>query len=236
MKYLLSLTLLALPLFSFGGPPVVTDDPFTPGKGNFDINIMYASYGGINATEAPIIDINYGPTDTTEIKLEIVHVETSEHTLEVENFIETGIKWRFYDDGKLFISTFPQYAYIGIDKDHEHEDIEVITLPLQMSYKISESFGLTFESAYQIYITNHTPASVIELGAVFTYVPKEGIDIMLDINDKNDFKQIHRTSYLLGLKYPFYKNNISLLLSGGYASYKEHDNGTQGYAGLNFHF
>jgi hypothetical protein len=225
-------------LFSFGGPPIVTDDAFTAGDGQFDINLIYTKFGGIDATEFPVIDVNYGMSETTEIKLEYVHVETSGHTLEVENFIETGIKWRFYESETLFISTFPQYAYVGVEHDSKHEDINVITLPIEITKKIGSQFGFTLEVGYQAWIDakdSHLE-HVLEWGTVFSYFPQDGTDILFDVNDKNDFKHVHRTSYLLGVKQALYKDNISLLLSGGYATYESHENGAQIYTGLNFRF
>ena len=48
--------------FAQGGPPLLTDDPGTPGDGNWEINIGFTIEKLLQETlyEAPILDINYG--------------------------------------------------------------------------------------------------------------------------------------------------------------------------------
>jgi hypothetical protein len=45
-----------------GGPPMITDDPGTPGDGHWEINIAATGRHASSFTEAelPLIDINYG--------------------------------------------------------------------------------------------------------------------------------------------------------------------------------
>ena len=77
MKHLLFILLI----FSFsilkllaqsGGPPMITDDPGTPDKGAWEINLSLNSeiqkYD--KEFEAPLLDINFGLNERIQLKLE----------------------------------------------------------------------------------------------------------------------------------------------------------------------
>ncbi len=58
--------------FAQGGPPMVTDDPGTPGSGNWEINI--AALGAFSSSQqliqTPYFDINYGLGERLQLKVE----------------------------------------------------------------------------------------------------------------------------------------------------------------------
>jgi hypothetical protein len=49
-------------VFAQGGPPLLTDDPGTPGNRKWEINIANTQFfsPGENEIETPLLDINYG--------------------------------------------------------------------------------------------------------------------------------------------------------------------------------
>jgi hypothetical protein len=55
-----------------GGPPMITDDPGTPDKGVWELNFSFNT--DINEFEkefeAPLLDINFGLNERTQLKLE----------------------------------------------------------------------------------------------------------------------------------------------------------------------
>src|SRR5216684_2415898 len=59
--------------FAQGGPPLITDDPETPGNGHWEINIGYMIERGLNERiyQSPNIDINYGFTNHVQLKFEM---------------------------------------------------------------------------------------------------------------------------------------------------------------------
>ncbi len=68
-----------------GGPPLITDDPGTPGDGNWEINIAFTAEKRktVRSYENPILDINYGLGDRIQLKYEVPWLdldERSEHT------------------------------------------------------------------------------------------------------------------------------------------------------------
>lgn len=113
----LAVLLSALPALTHaqGGPPMVTDDPDTPGDGRWEINI--ASIGshtpGRFDLTAPDADINYGWGDHVQLNLDIAWDLANERDngwtsgLSEARF---GVKWRFLDreQAGVSLSTYPQ--------------------------------------------------------------------------------------------------------------------------------
>jgi len=60
--FLALLVLAPLALFAQGGPPLLTDDPGTPGRNNWEVNLGYTidRQPSDNYYETPILDMNYG--------------------------------------------------------------------------------------------------------------------------------------------------------------------------------
>jgi hypothetical protein len=83
-----------------GGPPLITDDPDTPGPGYWEINIpmiMESSAEGRHF-DAPFPDINYGVGKRIQLKFEMPWVTLAPHEQPVRTGIgnsNSGVKWRF---------------------------------------------------------------------------------------------------------------------------------------------
>jgi hypothetical protein len=98
-----------------GGPPMLTDDPGTPGDGKWEINIASVSEHARDATtfELPLLDVNYGVGERFQIKFEVpwVHEHSDgHHVISGAGNSLAGVKWRFFDAGEdgWQISTYPQ--------------------------------------------------------------------------------------------------------------------------------
>ena len=114
------LGLLATAAQAQGGPPMVTDDPDTPGNGNWEINlaaIAQRSADGwlFTGTDA---DINYGWGERVQLKVDAPwnFRRQDGNWSSGPGKTQLGVKWRFFDDDKsgLAISTYPQ---IGLNPD-----------------------------------------------------------------------------------------------------------------------
>jgi len=101
-----------------GGPPMVTDDPETPGAGHWEINLAAT---GDHTSErwqiaAPDADINYGWGENIQLKLDIPWSFVQESGQPWKSGLggtQVGIKWRFVDVEKagFAMSTYPQYTW-----------------------------------------------------------------------------------------------------------------------------
>jgi hypothetical protein len=101
-----------------GGPPLLTDDPGTPGNGQWEINFLatveYSRDGSV--FEAPLIDINYGLGDHLQLKFEAPWVTTKEPDLLRKSGLGNsmiGLKWRFLDRERhgVDMSIYPQLEF-----------------------------------------------------------------------------------------------------------------------------
>jgi len=104
--------------FAQGGPPLVTDDPETPGDGHWEINLAtIASHtSGRWEIAAPDADINYGWGEHVQLKLDVpwnfVH-ESDQGWKSGLGAANVGVKWRFVDieDSGFSMSTYPQFSW-----------------------------------------------------------------------------------------------------------------------------
>jgi hypothetical protein len=113
--FLALLFLAALPLTAQGGPPLLTDDPGTPGHNNWEINLGYTidRQPGDNNYETPILDTNYGWGDRVQLKYEMPYIYNSAGggpLISGPGNSKFGLKIRFLLDEKLDlnIGTYPQ--------------------------------------------------------------------------------------------------------------------------------
>ena len=123
-----------------GGPPMITDDPGTPQKQTFELNISVNSHISEleKEYEIPLIDLNYGLNERTQLKFEIPYLSYSDTKDEYNKLGSPilGVKYRFLDEekSKISISAYPQIT-IPINSE---EPLEYL-LPMQFE----KSFGLT---------------------------------------------------------------------------------------------
>jgi len=101
-----------------GGPPLVTDDPETPGDGHWEINLaaIGTHTSGRWEVSAPDADINYGWGEHTQLKLDIPYTfvhESGQGWKSGLGAANAGIKWRFGDieDSGFSMSMYPQYTW-----------------------------------------------------------------------------------------------------------------------------
>src|SRR3954471_6912178 len=101
-----------------GGPPMITDDPGTPGDGKFEINLAVAfeHRAGETSFDAPAIDINYGVGERIQLTLQggPALLKRSGHGwIGGLGGTEAAVKWRFIDNEKsgLTVSMFPRVIF-----------------------------------------------------------------------------------------------------------------------------
>jgi hypothetical protein len=137
-----------------GGPPMITDDPGTPGDGKFEINLAIAAEHrpGETSFDAPGIDINYGVGDRIQLTLQggPVVLKRSDHgAIGGLGGTEAAVKWRFLDDERsgITMSVFPRVIF-NLSKSAARrglaDDGTRFQIPLQFA-KACRGFDLDFE-------------------------------------------------------------------------------------------
>lgn len=108
------------PAHADAGPPFLSNDPGTPGNGNWEINIgaVPTILPGTSIWQLPQFDVNYGVGERVQLTVEIPYVvKTTSGESAASGWGNTlpGVKWRFFDQGEdgWQISTFPTYQTAG---------------------------------------------------------------------------------------------------------------------------
>ncbi len=102
--------------FGQGGPPMLTDDPGTPGSGVWEINAAYLEERTQQERlrSFPHVDFNYGLGDNIQLKYEIgwLFVNPPEGGPVKSGLDDSllGLKWRFLDQSRsgVDMSVYPQ--------------------------------------------------------------------------------------------------------------------------------
>ena len=142
LKYSLAILLLFLcchAALAQGGPPLLTDDPGTPGNRNWEINAgaTVEARSGLTEAELPIVDINYGLGNHIQLKLEmpLLMQFDSRGTQAEAGDGKFGVKWRFVDQEKhgIAISMYPQVSFNTPGPRRLVNDGAQLLLPLEFA-------------------------------------------------------------------------------------------------------
>ena len=109
---------LPAPAVAQGGPPLITDDPDTPGPGHWEINIaaLMEKTRSRRRVEVPRVDLNYGIGRRIQLKFEVPWVALRDEEQRTETGAgnaTVGVKWRFIgQEGELIAwSIYPQLDF-----------------------------------------------------------------------------------------------------------------------------
>src|SRR5580700_3469567 len=100
-----------------GGPPLIGDDPGTPGNRHWEINVSYQYFQspGSASMDIPLLDLNYGLGDHIELSYEGGPLigETNGNWQTGYDNSQLGLKWRFLDQDKsgVDMSVYPQWDF-----------------------------------------------------------------------------------------------------------------------------
>jgi hypothetical protein len=101
-----------------GGPPMITDDPGTPGNGHWENNLAISFEHRPNewSIDAPAIDLNYGWGDHIQLTLQggpVLLKRNGHGLIGGLGGTEAAVKWRFLDEEKsgFDVSMFPRVIF-----------------------------------------------------------------------------------------------------------------------------
>jgi hypothetical protein len=128
-----------------GGPPMITDDPGTPGDKKWEINLALAfeHRSGETAADFPAIDLNYGVGENIQLTLQTTPVFLKRRGHGLIGGLggtEAAVKWRFLDqqqngDG-YDMSMFPRVIFNVVNSSARRglsEDGTRFQIPLQLA-------------------------------------------------------------------------------------------------------
>ena len=143
----LSLACAARIAFGQGGPPMITDDPGTPGNGKWENNlaITFEHRSNEASLDVPEIDLNYGVGEHIQLTLQTAPVlfKRSGHGLiGGVGGTEAAVKWRFLDEATsgVDMSMFPRVIF-NVSQSSVRRGLAEDGTRFQMPFEIAEGFG-----------------------------------------------------------------------------------------------
>ena len=102
-----------------GGPPMITDDPGTPGDRHWEFNLVSTSVRTPGVTELglPLLDMSYGIGDRLQLNYQgswnVLRTD-GQPVVSGMSDSQLAVKWRFYDAGEQGwqASTFPRITFL----------------------------------------------------------------------------------------------------------------------------
>jgi hypothetical protein len=133
--------------FGQGGPPMITDDPGTPGNGKWENNLAIAFDNRPNETliELPAIDLNYGWGDHVQLTLQTAPIllKRSGHGL-IGGIggTEAAVKWRFLNEATsgLDMSMFPRVIF-NVAQSSVRRGLAEEGTRFQIPFQAAKTFG-----------------------------------------------------------------------------------------------
>jgi hypothetical protein len=203
------------------GPPFLTNDPGTPGNGNWEINIASAqTIGRASASyQIPQIDLNYGLGDRVQLTYEIPYVvQTGDGQSRQTGWSNAfpGIKWRFLDQGEggWQASVFPQFETTGTASSQRNGIASAgsrVLLPVQITKRVGP-LDVDVEAGY--YLAKHGVSERI-LGLVAGRSMTDRLDLGVEIyNDRVTGATPSETTLGLGGRFKLSPSFIALFMAG----------------------
>ncbi len=157
----LALAMAPACLWAQGGPPMITDDPGTPGPGNWEINAAATGSHRASSTagELPLLDLNYGVGDRLQLKYEVAWVTRVDAGRVPRSGMGNsllGVKWRFFDAGAdaWAVSTYPQVELRNPASHSSQRGLVSqgtgVLLPLELQRKLANT-GVNIEVGRELH-------------------------------------------------------------------------------------
>jgi hypothetical protein len=187
--------------FGEGGPPLIGDDPGTPGNGKYEINISYPYLQTEKAItmDTPYIDANYGLGDHIELSYQgglLIAKKNGQDWQSGYDASLLGFKWRFLDEEKTCVdmSVYPQLGFnttSAFAKAGLTESGTSFFLPMEIA-KTYGKLELDAEAGYQFY--EHDRGQWAG-GPIVGYVLNDRVELLAE--SRFVFDQTFRTNDLI---------------------------------------
>jgi hypothetical protein len=175
------------PVYGQGGPPMITDDPFTPENGHWENNIA-VQFTGTTASkeiEIPAVDINYGYGDHVQLKIEMPIMSclhSNNGSVIGSGNVKIGAKARFLDEeiSGIAVSTYPQYEFKTSSIAGQDEAPQFF-LPLEAA----KTLGRYHFAAEAGYANTASGPDELVYGIVMGYDQSERCELLAELHGDN---------------------------------------------------
>lgn len=226
-----------------GGPPMITDDTGTVPKGHWEINSAFTIERGADGRSfgAPLLDINYGLSKNTQLKVEIPWIvihRNGQKSISGLGNTNIGVRWRFRDETekkRIALSIYPQIEFNNPTSSARRGIVDrgpEFLMPLQWQTQVGR-YGINGDVGYRFKRGTDEMIYGIVVGRRF----KDAIEILGEIHGTGERTNLGKSEIVfnLGTRTKL-SNNLTLLTSAGKTVRKNYDPRFIGYAGLQITF
>ncbi|HEY7002005.1 MAG TPA: hypothetical protein VH330_09705 [Candidatus Udaeobacter sp.] len=227
--------------FGQGGPPMITDDPGTPGNGKWENNFAIAFEHRPNetSTDVPAIDLNYGVGDHVQLTLQTAPVllkRSDQGVIGGMGETEAAVKWRFLDEATsgFDISMFPRVIF-NVSHSSVRRGLADDGTRFQVPFQAAKTFGRLHVDA------EFGPRATIVGRSEWLYGIVCGLDLakptMLMAELHNDSQMNFSRDVLtlnVGLRHEFTENYILIVSMGHELCSPDQPTALIGYFGMQF--
>jgi hypothetical protein len=229
-----------------GGPPLITDDPGTPGNGRWEVNVALTTEQTRTerVLELPLLDINYGLGDQIQLKYEgpllVVDEQDAGPRGTLSNSL-VGVKWRFLDEDKhgVSMSVYPQVEFNNPGSNADDKGLVEDGTQVLIPFQIARNFGPVAVNVEVGYNFIQYGDDQWKYGVAVGYSPSNRLELLGEVATLID-QDFHRPDPILnlGARYEL-DENMTLLFSIGRSlrsSLNDDEPNLVSYVGLSFTF
>jgi len=175
-----------------GGPPMITDDPGTPGDGHWEVNVALTTErrAGEQVSELPLLDVNYGIGDRLQLKYEAAWLRLSHESGRHDGLSNSlvGVKWRFYDAGEKAwqASVYPQIEFNNPGSHSHRRGLADHGTSLILPFQVMKDFGGISFNADAGYVRHHEGEDDCFGGVVVGRELKHGLELAMELHWEGD--------------------------------------------------
>jgi hypothetical protein len=211
------------PIFAWaqGGPPLLTDDPGTPGNNNWEINVAYTQdrRADGNTYDVPILDMNYGVGDRIQLKFQIPYLFSSSNGGHLAGGLGNslaGVKWRFYQNERKGwnVSAYPQLE-LNNPTDSLRRGLVDRGPNFLLPVEITKTLGpleLNLEAGY--WFSQHLSDGHI-LGFAVGHQATKKLEVLSEVYDFGEVGAANRDdTFDFGGRYEFHRGMLFIFMAG----------------------
>jgi hypothetical protein len=224
-----------------GGPPMITDDPGTPGNGKWENNfaITFEHRSGETGYEVPEIDLNFGVGEHIQLTLQTAPVllkRSGRGLIGGLGGTEAAVKWRFFDQALsgFDVSMFPRVIF-NIEQSSIRRSLAEDGTRFQLPFEIAKSSGRWHVDAELGPRASTVGRSEWLYGMVCGFDVAKPTMLMAELHDESRMNFSDDVLTLnFGLRHEFTENYILILSMGHELRSSDQPKALVGYFGMQF--
>jgi hypothetical protein len=241
--FAIAISFVSQTLFAQGGPPMITDDPGTPGNGKWENNfaVIFEHRSGETSYDLPQFDLNYGVGEHIQLTLQTAPavVKREGHgAIGGLGGTEAAVKWRMLDEEAFGfdLSTFPRIIF-NIGHASVRRGLTEDGTRFQIPLEIAKKFGPWHADAEFGSLVSTVGRSQWLYGVVGGYDLTKTAMIMAELHgtSRTNFSQDDLVINF-GLRYELTESRVIIVSLGHELRSPEDSLALIGYFGMQFHF